>query len=294
MVTILVVVDSPVDRHRVAGLLEKQPGWKAVYAGDGQEALEAVKGQPPDLVLTDLRMPGLNGLELVEALRVRAPSLPVILMTAYGNEDVAALALQRGAANYVAKRNLSRQLFSTVANVLEITQANRGHQRVMDSLQRAETTYLLDNDPSLIPHVIGHLRDNLLALRLCGENEALRVGMALREALTNAIVHGNLELGPEPVGEGEEAYARLVAERAQQAPYRDRHVELTVKESRTEVVYVVRDEGPGFNHALLSGPRDATALEKVGERGLMLIHTFMDEVRHNTPGNEITLVKRRR
>ena len=64
--------------------------------------------------------------------------------------------------------------------------------------------------------------------------------------------------------------------------------------SRTEAAYVVRDEGPGFNPHGLPDPRDAANLEKASGRGLFLIRTFMDEVRYNASGNEITLIKRRR
>jgi CheY-like chemotaxis protein len=294
MATVLVVDDSAVDLHRVGSLLRKDPGLTAVFAASGEEALAVIGRQPPDLVLTDLRMPGINGLDLVEAVRGTHPSLPVILMTAYGSEDIAILALQRGAASYVPKRNLNRQLFETVSNVLAVAQARRGHQRVMDCLQRTESSFQLDNDPSLVPPLIGHLREELLGLKLCDENELIRVGVALREALVNAICHGNLELGPGDPEKDDRAWRELLAERAGQPPYRDRRVHLAVRGSRGEAVYVVRDEGPGFNPALLPDPCDPATLEKYSDRGLVLIRHFMDEVHHNDAGNQITLIKRRR
>jgi CheY-like chemotaxis protein len=291
MATLLVVDDSPVDRHRVGALVEKHPGWRAVHAADGREALAVLEREAADAVLADLRMPGMNGLELVEAVKERFPAVPVILMTAFGSEEIAMLALQRGAASYVPKRNLGRQLHATVAGVLDLTGAQRGRQWVMDSLQRTEFTFRLGNHLSLLPHLVNHLRDNLVGMKLCDDNDALRVGVALREALTNAVCHGNLELATPPE-QGQEDFERLVAERSEQTPYRDRHVHLTVKETRQEVVYVVRDEGPGFDVSQLPTPGDGAAFEKYGDRGLMLIRAFMDEVRFNEAGNEITLVKR--
>ena len=62
--------------------------------------------------------------------------------------------------------------------------------------------------------------------------------------------------------------------------------------SRSEAVYVVEDEGPGFDPATLPLPTDPANLERIGGRGLMLIRTFMDEVEHNEKGNRITLRKR--
>jgi CheY-like chemotaxis protein len=293
MATVLVVDDSAVDRHRVGGLLAKYPALSAVYASAGQEALEIIGREVPDVVLADLRMPGMNGLELVEAIKTRVPRLPVILMTAYGSEDIAILALQRGAASYVPKRNLSRQLFETISNVLEVTQTIRGHQRVLEYLRQSELQFVLDNDPGLILHLVGHLRENLLGMKLCNENEVIRVGMALREALMNAIWHGNLELGSHSPEESGKVNEQLLAERCREPPYRDRRVHLLARESPDEVVYVIRDEGPGFNPSLLSDLRDPATWDKFGERGLVLIRTFMDEVRHNKVGNEITMIKRR-
>jgi len=294
MATVLVVDDSPVDRHRVGSLLNKQPGLTAVFASTGEEALAAIRQQLPDVVVTDLRMPGMNGLELVEAIKGQYPFLPVILMTAFGSEDIATLALQRGAASYVPKRNLARQVSETVTNVLEVTQARHGQQRLLQCLVQTETVFDLDNDLSLIPLLVGHLRAHLMDTKRYDENDGIRVGMALREALINAVHHGNLELSSELLKENAEAYTKLLEERCRQAPYRDRHVHVRVRETRDQLIYVIRDEGPGFNPARLPHLADPAGFDKLGDRGLRLIRTFMDEVRHNETGNEITLIKRRR
>src|SRR5215475_10966078 len=103
MATILVVDDTAVDRFLAGALLEEVPGWRAAYAEDGRQALALLKGAVPDLVLTDLRMPEVNGLELVEVIRRDHPAVPVVLMTAHGSEDVAIRALRAGAASYVPK-----------------------------------------------------------------------------------------------------------------------------------------------------------------------------------------------
>lgn len=293
MTTVLIVDDNPVDRHRVGGLLQSRPDWTPIFAANGQEALAAIERQAPDLVLTDLRMPGMNGLELVEEIRKRFPALPIVLMTAFGSEDIALLALQRGAASYVPKRNLARQLHETLGQVLEVAQAQRDHQRVLDATTYSKSHFLLGNDLSLLPPLLSYLRERLVGLGLCDDNEAIRVGVALREAIINAIHHGNLEVSSELLSQGEQVYQARIAERSRQSPYQDRHVHLCVEESRTEVVYVVSDEGPGFDPSRLPDCHDPATLGTSDERGLRLIRAFMHEVRHNAAGNEITLVKRK-
>ena len=66
-----------------------------------------IAAEKPDIVVSDLQMPEMDGLELVETIRREHPGLPVILMTAHGSEETAIQALRKGATNYVAKRNLA-------------------------------------------------------------------------------------------------------------------------------------------------------------------------------------------
>ena len=303
MAKVLVVDDSRTDRILVKNLLERRPGMEAldcrtglsaVEAASGEEALEVFPRESPDLVLTDMVMPGMSGLDLVETLRNRYPLLPVVLMTAHGSEEIAMQALQRGAASYVPKHNLARDLLETVEEVLRLTTAERNQLRLMECLTRTEAEFQLDNDPALIPALVGHVCENLRRLKCCPENERLRVTVALSEALLNAMYHGNLEVGSELREKDEKAYRQLLDERRRSAPYRDRRVHVHARESPTEATFVVRDEGPGFDPTSLPDPTDPANLERVSGRGLLLIRTFMDEVRHNDKGNEILMVKRRR
>ena len=293
MATILVVDDTAVDRLLAGALLEEVPGWRAAYAEDGRQALSLLKDSVPDLVLTDLRMPEVNGLELVEAIRRDHPGLPVILMTAHGSEEIAATALRKGAVSYVPKRNLARDLASTVASVLEVAQAGRDQQLVLQWLELAEYCFVLGNDLSHGRTLIASLQNQMAQMEVIDRNGLMRVGMALHEVLANAIAHGNLEVSselrelPDP-----SVYWNLAERRRGEAPYRDRRVHLTARLSRREVVFVVRDDGPGFDVPSLPDPTDPANMAKSSGRGLLLVRTFMDDVGFNAAGNEITLTKR--
>ncbi|HMC89133.1 MAG TPA: response regulator [Gemmataceae bacterium] len=292
MATVLVVDDSAVDRVRAEKLLSKDVGLTVRSAANGKEALAELARELPDIVITDMQMPEMDGLELVEAIRGKYPAIPVILMTAHGSEELAVQALQRGAASYVPKRNLARDLPETIENVLGVSQANRGQQRLLESLIDTQSHFVLENDASLIPSLIGHLENNLTRMKLCDENGLIRVAVAMREALINAIQHGNLEIDSTLREKDEKKYTALVEERRQTEPYQDRRVHIYAKESHHEAYYVIRDEGPGFDPTTLPDPTDPANLERVSGRGLLLIRTFMDEVHHNKTGNEITMIKR--
>jgi CheY-like chemotaxis protein len=288
---VLVVDDAAVDRRLAGGLLEKQLACELAYAADGQEALEAIGRRLPDLVLTDLQMPGLNGLELVVRIKEDFPAVPVILMTAVGSEDIAAEALRRGAASYVPKRRLAEDLAPTAARVLAASHADRVQHRLLHYQDSLESTFTLPNDLELIGALVQHLLVALRSLPLNDETERLRVGIALEEALRNAYYHGNLELGTVVAQDASER-DQLARSRRLESPYRERRIEVHCRITREEASFAVRDGGRGFDHARSPGA-DSLAGEPGAGRGITLMRSIVDEVRYNDAGNEVTLVKRR-
>jgi CheY-like chemotaxis protein len=289
---VLVVDDSAVDRRLAGGLLAKR-GFVPAYASNGVEALAALATDLPDLVVTDLQMPELDGLSLVESIRKLHPFVPVLLMTAHGSEEIAARALKSGAASYVPKRSLARELAPIALGLLEVARARRHEQQVLACLTENEAHFELENDIGSIAPLVGHLEQGLTRMGICDETGLIQVQVALREALVNAIVHGNLEVRSDLKETDEASYHELCALRQNEAPYRGRRVRVVARETREEAVYVIGDEGPGFDPTSLPDPMDPNNLERSTGRGLLLIRTFMDEVRHNATGNEITMVKRR-
>lgn len=290
---ILIVEDSATQRAQMQFLLE-EAGYRVSVAANGRAGLETVRSDNPSLVVTDLIMPEMDGLELVDAVKGQLPELPVILTTAQGSEDIAAEALRRGAASYVPKRSVELELVSTVQRLLALVSAGRTDSELVKFLTSHDLTYQLTNDDALIPRVIGQLQELLRQMEICGERELIQISTALDEALVNATIHGNLEVSSKlrEVDNGRE-YRRLAIERRQQAPYAQRRVFVSAQLSRARAVFIIRDEGPGFDPSKLPDPTDPANIEKPSGRGLLLINAFLDRVSHNEVGNEITLVKER-
>lgn len=293
MTSILVVDDSAVDRRLAGGLLEKDSNLSIRYAVDGADGLQKIRDELPDLVITDLVMPELDGLELVAMVRSTYPAVPVILMTSAGNEEICVQALQRGAASYVPKRVLSQRLLDTVHQVLELASHERTVSQLMNCMTETYCKFVLDNDNKLIPPLVSHLLELAERLELWDESDRMRIGIALEESLVNALCHGNLEVGSELRGVDDEAYYNLIADRRAGKPYCDRRIFIDSTFSRSEARFVIRDQGPGFDPASLPDPTDPANLEKAAGRGVLLMRSFMDEVSYNDAGNAVTLVKRR-
>ena len=110
-------------------ILGRQANLRVAYAENGAEALRTIEREAPTVVLTDLQMPEMDGLELVGEVRRRFPLVPVVLMTAHGSEDIAIEALRLGAANYVPKKLLARDLPETLGRVLAVADVDRSRQR---------------------------------------------------------------------------------------------------------------------------------------------------------------------
>jgi two-component system NtrC family response regulator len=115
---ILVVDDEEAQRSVLAGFLRKR-GFEVVAAADVEEALRAAGTRAVDLVLTDLRMPGASGLDLLQGLHAMNPEIPVIVMTAFGTVASAVGAMKQGAADYLLKPIDLDELEVLLARTLE-------------------------------------------------------------------------------------------------------------------------------------------------------------------------------
>jgi CheY-like chemotaxis protein/anti-sigma regulatory factor (Ser/Thr protein kinase) len=292
---LLVVDDSTVDCRLVGGLLERHTEYHVEYASNGLEAIELLEARLPLAVVTDLQMPEMDGMQLVEAIRHQFPTVPVILMTAHGSEEIALRALMLGAADYVPKAKISSDLLKSVKGVLAIAVGPRPHKRLSHCLQYEELQYALENDVLLIPPLVEQLQQVALDLALVDEADGVRLAKALVETLRNAIYHGNLELADDHIEKAEQSsppVSDIVAGRRERPPYRDRKVQVSAVFSPREARFVIQDEGPGFNTGRLPDVHaDPSYLSRGGGRGLVLINMFMDKVAFNSVGNEITLVK---
>jgi DNA-binding NarL/FixJ family response regulator len=272
-------------------LLANHSDFKVRFADDGVDAIEAVKNQRPDVIVSDLRMPGVNGLQFVKQLRNVDSSIPVILMTSFGSEKIAVDAITAGAASYVPKLDLKTELANTIRNIIAITERRANRRRTIESLTYSESHLVLGNDDAGVSSLIGSLLDTAVTMKLLNGQEQTQVGISLQEAISNSIYHGNLELDSELRQVDETNYYALADLRRRQSPYADRKVSVQALLSRSEIKFVITDEGAGFDTKKVLDPTAEVNLEHIGGRGLLLISSFMDDVYYNEAGNQITMIK---
>jgi CheY-like chemotaxis protein/anti-sigma regulatory factor (Ser/Thr protein kinase) len=272
--TLLVVDDDPAIQELVRAMLAEGP-WQIHTAGTGDEALARLETRSYDLVLTDILMPGMDGLELLSHLRKWYPRLPVVMMTVKNTPAHILGSLREQAAAYVAKPFSREGLMATLENALSA------------SVQGDDIRILSDQ-----PHWISlEVRCKLAtADRLTqfmrelpsdlGPDEREQIATAFRELLINAIEHGG-KLDPEKT------------------------VDLSYIRTARSIVYYIRDPGEGFSmenlaHAAVANTpedpfRHIELRREMGIRpggfGLLMTKSFADELMYSAKGNEVILIK---
>ncbi len=122
--TLLVVEDDRSNLESLERLLSKED-YRVLTAPDARAALELLRRQRAHIVVTDLMMPGLSGLDLLKAIKAVSPETEVILMTAYGTVETAVEAMRAGAYDFVEKPLKRMQILKTVAKAMEKSSQGR-------------------------------------------------------------------------------------------------------------------------------------------------------------------------
>ena len=273
MQRILVVDDDRSTRHLIR-LQLRSAGYSAETAVDGASALARLGRKPFDLVLLDIWMPGMDGLEVMARLR-EMPSPPkVVVMTADDAPQTLLKALREQACRYVTKPIEPKDLIGLVQEVLE-----SGPERPIEVISAKPdwVELVVPCDRAAAAHiqaVLGHLEADL------PEDVRNSVGQAFRELLMNAIEWGG-ELDP------------------------SRSVRISYLRARRMLLYRIADPGHGFSferlrHAAVSNPANrplehAGVREELGLRpggfGLVLTRAMVDELLFNEAQNEVVFVK---
>jgi DNA-binding NtrC family response regulator len=188
MSRILVVDDKEMMRDSVATLLGRR-GHTIVAASGGEQALEKVAGKRPDIVVTDLQMPGMNGLELLAEILKLDDGIPVIFMTAYGTIETAVGAMRQGAFDYVTKPFSGDELELAVERALK-------HSRVVKENQVLKASARLSGPRRQGGGMIGS------GPRMTDLKEGL---MLVAESHSTVLINGKS-------GTGKEVAARLIHE----------------------------------------------------------------------------------
>lgn len=289
---VLVVEDVPEVRGLVARAITTF-GHQGQEAGGGEEALSLCERALPDVVLTDILMPGTDGLTLTQRIRERWPACPVVVMTGRSDEASAIAALKAGACDYLKKPINPDALRAALEGVAQVLDAQRAQSLGGLPVERLDFQIVLGNTlDRLVPLTSLLLRD--VAPLLAGPAR-FHLRIALQELLVNAIEHGNLEISADDkmdaLTRGD--YDRLVEARRQDGRFQGRCVTvgITYDRAKSSVRFRITDQGAGFDwRRILARVETLGTAPNGAGRGIFLVRTLVSDLTFNDKGNEATLI----
>lgn len=143
----VLVVDDEANMQRVLEIMLKRMGHDVACAGNGHDALAALEQAPCDLIISDLRMPGMTGIELLQTLRTQGNDVPVIIMTAYGTIESAVAAMKLGACEYIVRPFDVDALEITVNRILSTGRMRRAHEFLRTEVDKGWGEFVGNSEP---------------------------------------------------------------------------------------------------------------------------------------------------
>lgn len=287
----LIVDDAP-DTRTILRALATQRGFEVIEAEDGALALEAARSQRPDLILLDIRMPNMNGLEALEEIREEDPNVSVVIISGESDEATLEEALSLGATNFVHKPFDPEEVRFVLDRSFQTIEEEQDIQAVVKLVTRRATRIDLPSETLMLGKVVSYLGRELTHNFVGYTVQLTDIKLALYEALANALEHGNLEITFDEKTQAMETKGGILGliQTRIEAGLGERQIQISVEYDQASVTYRIEDQGPGFDPAtMINKPvADTSALHG---RGITLIRHYMDEVSWNESGNEITLVK---
>ena len=293
-VKLLLIDDEQLVRDELGGILRDE-GYDVITGSDGLEGLALFRSEHPDMVITDIRMPKLDGLSVAMTIKDEAPEVPITVVTGHGTESMAIEALRAGVTDFIKKPVRLEDLSGALARMEATRQLGTPHeQRGMPaSVEEVERVwkYRLHNELEVIPEFV----DGLLGLVAGGmaPQSITELNIALRELIINAMEHGNLGISFEDKSQAleEGALPDLLQRRSAMPAYEGRQVTITASRLKKVVYVQIADMGGGFDWHVLTDSTDPAHLLSSHGRGVLLARMSVDALSFNEKGNQVTVTK---
>jgi len=288
---VLVVDDDPVTLECL-GETVRILGLGVCTASDGVQALRMFEEHKPILVMTDVRMPNMDGLALTHQVKARRPDCPVIIVTGYGEESTAVAALKAGASDYLHKPFQISELKNTLQRTLSLVRARSMETQALQSLTKLTWSFEIEND---LESLGGILTVMLRPVDVwLSEPDQLHMRMGLQELLINAVEHGNLGISAEEKREAlmNDTYDALFDARRHLPINATRRVKVWMEHDVANHRFHCRicDEGDGFDwERHLKGNAEAIHSLEGSGRGIFLVKTLIPHIQYFGRGNEVAL-----
>ena len=288
---ILIVDDEEGIRNLLRDIFETE-GYQLALAENGREALEQYEIFRPDLIIADIKMPKMDGLELLQEIRSKDNDVLIVLMTGYGSEEYAVKAVEFRANNYLHKPINQNQLKHVVKKYESIVRERTFQQKIIGMFKNRSFTLEFGNDLKLVSRIADRLM--LETVDALHSKDKLGIHLGLVELITNAIEHGNLAITYDETSEyvqKEGTTHTLVKERMNDPKYGDRKVTIQFNMDQEKCEWLIEDEGDGFDWKSIPKHELSDIIMLEHGRGIYLSGLQFDKIEYLGKGNRVRAVK---
>jgi DNA-binding response OmpR family regulator len=288
----ILIIDDEKSVRDVLKIALTDEGYALVEAPNGEEGLNLFESSEPDIVITDVMMPGIDGIEVTKKIKTFKDDVDVVIMSGFGTEELVINALRAGASNYIKKPIVFDELFKILDDIT-FKRENRKRFEISKDVVRSETKQLvINNDVAEVWGAVNQILFNVHAVTDQNTIEGLSIG--LYELIINAIEHGNLGITFNEKSDAlqNNKYKEMLEERRALADEEGKQVYVLYTFNKDEISVQINDQGEGFDLSTLPDTNSPEILLSDHGRGILLATLFYDTVDFQEPGNCVRLSKR--
>jgi two-component system response regulator PilR (NtrC family) len=261
----VLIVDDDQEVMSMLADIVRELDLTPVTASHGREAMEKLKAQKVDLIITDLAMPKMGGLELIKESRLLNPKIPIAVISGHGEAKNVIEALNRGAYNFVSKPFTIKEIEAIIKKGLRLREFSLGTCKILEGI-RNYTEINIPNNPHYFPPATLYIVRECQWRGIEDEDQLSNISVCADELLNNALIHGN-DLDE------------------------DKKISIQLIFDPEKFTMSFEDEGTGFDHQKIVTALSAGHSAPPTKRGLFIVQSLMDELSFNESGNKVTAVK---
>ncbi len=287
---ILIVEDDNFSREYLQNLLRLER-YEFYSAKNGMEGLEIFEKERPDLILSDIQMPIMDGLELLEAVRGQKSDTIFIVVTAFGSEEYAIKALRLGANNYLKKPIIRADLVALLKKYKFTIESKQLTSKKYGKVIRREFSVIFPSTMNLIQQFVDQLVSEVE--HLFQDSEQTNIELGLVELITNSIEHGNMEISYSEKSKSlQDNTLHILYEAKQHDPViSNRVVTVNFKMDSEGCEWTISDEGKGFDWQNVPNPVKGDNILELHGRGIFICRFLFDSIEYFGKGNQVRVKK---
>jgi len=288
----VLLVEDDVASMSYLEILMKREGHEYQKATDGKSGLKCFHEFNPDIVLSDINMAHMDGLEMVERIRQNKPGVIIIMLTAYNSEEYVIKAMKVGANNYLKKPVSKDNLISLLRKYTSIIKAKQIKSSICQFQKEHSFLLKFKTNTEAISSLVNFLVKE--SSDLFTEEQKLDIKLGLGELVLNSVEHGNMGITYEEKSQAviDDTLQSLYAQKMSIPAIKNKEIAIFYRQTEEGAEWEISDEGTGFNPECIPNPISEDGIMRLHGRGIFICKFQFDEMEYIGKGNKVRVKKK--